>query len=208
MALTLDRDWIVQRISNSNKYAERGDHDLNPGFRPDAPLRPAAVLVGLVERAEGLTMLLTRRTDHLEHHPGQVSFPGGHIEHDDENAIAAALRETEEEIGLVPEHIDVLGRLDTYVTRTGFEVTPVVAMIQPPFDLVPDPHEVAEVFEVPLSFLMNPDNHQRHEREFEGAKRYFYAMPYEEYYIWGATAGMIMDLYQILTASPTIHAPA
>lgn len=208
MALTLDRDWIVQRISNSTQHTERGDHDLNPGFRPDAPLRPAAVLVGLVERAEGLTMLLTRRTDHLEHHPGQVSFPGGHIEHDDENAIAAALRETEEEIGLVPEHIDVLGRLDTYVTRTGFEVTPVVAMIQPPFDLVPDPHEVAEVFEVPLSFLMNPDNHQRHEREFDGAKRYFYAMPYEEYYIWGATAGMIMDLYQILTASPTIHAPA
>lgn len=210
--MTLDRDWIIQRIDSIEDFSkrgdcERGDHDLNPGFRPDVLLRPAAVLVGLVDRAEGLTVLLTRRTDHLEHHPGQVSFPGGHIEADDKDAIAAALRETDEETGIAPTHINVLGRLDTYITRTGFKVTPVVALIQPSFELTPDPHEVAEVFEVPLSFLMNPRNHQRHTREFEGAKRCFYAMPYEDYYIWGATAGMIVDLYQTLMTSPAQNAP-
>jgi len=208
--MTLDRDWIVQRISNTDTFSERpavrGDHDLNPDLRPELrsgpPLRRAAVLVGLVERTEGLTILLTRRTDHLEHHPGQISFPGGHVEAADADAVATALRETEEEIGLAPAHIEVLGRLDTYITRTGFEITPVVALIKPPFELVPDTHEVAEVFEVPMPFLMNPSNHLRHLREFEGAPRYFYAMPYEDYYIWGATAGMIMDLYQTLTDSP------
>jgi len=206
LMITLERDWITQRLSNLSTPLERGDHDLNPGFRPDPPLRPAAVLVGLVERDDGLTVLLTRRTDHLQHHPGQVSFPGGHIERHDPNAVAAALRETEEEIGLPATHIKVIGRLDTYVTRTGFEVTPVVAMIEPPFDLSPDPHEVAEVFEVPLAFLMDPINHQRHERELEGIKRFFYAMPYGDHFIWGATAGMIFDLYQILT-SPTQTPP-
>jgi len=204
--ITLERDWITQRLSNLSTPLERGDHDLNPGFRPDPPLRPAAVLVGLVERDDGLTVLLTRRTDHLQHHPGQVSFPGGHIERHDPNAVAAALRETEEEIGLPATHIKVIGRLDTYVTRTGFEVTPVVAMIEPPFNLSPDPHEVAEVFEVPLAFLMDPNNHQRHERELEGIKRFFYAMPYGDHFIWGATAGMIVDLYQVLT-SPTQTPP-
>ncbi|HEY9081408.1 CoA pyrophosphatase [Magnetovibrio sp.] len=198
----LERDWITQRLSNSTPSHERGDHDLNPGFRPDPPLRPAAVLVGLVDHGDGLTVLLTRRTDHLEHHPGQVSFPGGHIEHHDDDAVAAALRETEEEIGLPATHIEIIGTLDTYITRTGFEVTPVVAMIEPPFDLTPDPHEVAEVFEVPLDFLMDPANHQRHEREFEGIKRFFYAMPYRGYFIWGATAGMIVDLYRTLSGRP------
>lgn len=206
LTITLERDWITQRLSNLSTPLERGDHDLNPGFRPDPPLRPAAVLVGLVERDDGLTVLLTRRTDHLQHHPGQVSFPGGHIERHDPNAVAAALRETEEEIGLPATHIKVIGRLDTYVTRTGFEVTPVVAMIAPPFDLSPDPYEVAEVFEVPLAFLMDPNNHQRHERELQGIKRFFYAMPYGDHFIWGATAGMIVDLYQVLT-SPTQTPP-
>jgi len=206
LTITLERDWITQRLSNLSTPLERGDHDLNPGFRPDPPLRPAAVLVGLVERDDGLTVLLTRRTDHLQHHPGQVSFPGGHIERHDPNAVAAALRETEEEIGLPATHIKVIGRLDTYVTRTGFEVTPVVAMIAPPFDLSPDPYEVAEVFEVPLAFLMDPNNHQRHERELDGIKRFFYAMPYGDHFIWGATAGMIVDLYQVLT-SPTQTPP-
>lgn len=209
--MTLDRDWIIQRLTDTSGFSERGergDHDLNPGFRPDKPLRQAAVLVGLIERPNGLTMLLTKRTDHLQHHPGQVSFPGGHIELDDADAIAAALRETEEETGLPSSHIEVLGRLDTYVTRTGFEITPVVAMVKPPSAFDPDPHEVAEVFEVPLSFLMNPSNHQRHTRELEGVERYFYAMPYQNYYIWGATAGMIMDLYQILTGVTAMKAPA
>ena len=204
----MDRDWIVQRLARTDRKDERGDHDLNPGYRPDQPLKPAAVLVGLVERDEGVTLLLTRRTDHLEHHPGQVSFPGGHVDPGDTDAIATALRETEEEVGITREHIDILGRLDTYVTRTGFEVVPVVAMIRPTFELAPDPHEVAEVFEVPLSFLMDPSNHHRHAREFEGGKRYFYAMPYRDYFIWGATAGMIMDLYQTLVHTQVSEAPA
>jgi len=208
MSLTknFERDWITQRIAKANGFAERGDHDLNPGFRPNIPLRPAAVLVGLVDRVDGMTVLLTRRTDHLEHHPGQVSFPGGHVEDSDEDAVATALRETKEEIGLPHHHIDVLGRLDTYVTRTGFEVVPVVALIQPPFELTLDPHEVAEAFEVPLAFLMDPQNHQRHKRMFEGVTRRFYAMPYKDYYIWGATAGIIIDLYQVFTTEPTMDA--
>lgn len=200
MTIILERNWITQRLSAVSAPLERGDHDLNPGFRPEPPLRPAAVLVGLVERGDGLTVLLTRRTEHLQHHPGQVSFPGGHIERHDTNAVATALRETEEEIGLPATHINVIGRLDTYVTRTGFEVTPVVAMIEPPFELAPDSHEVAEVFEVPLAFLMDPNNHHRHERELGGVKRFFYAMPYRDHFIWGATAGMIVDLYQVLTS--------
>ena len=208
MAIHIDRNWIVERLNATKDPLERGDHDLNPGYRPDRPLKPAAVLVGLVERDEGMTLLLTRRTDHLEHHPGQVSFPGGHVEPDDKNAVATALRETEEEVGITPHHIDIVGRLDTYVTRTGFEVVPIVAMIRPTFQLAPDPHEVAEVFEVPLSFLMNPVNHHRHAREFEGGKRYFYAMPYRDYFIWGATAGMIMDLYQTLVHTYVQEAPA
>ncbi len=208
MAINIDRNWIVERLSTSKRTIERGDHDLNPGYRPDHPLKPAAVLVGLVERDEGVTLLLTRRTDHLEHHPGQVSFPGGHVDPGDEDATATALRETEEEVGITREHIDVIGRLDTYVTRTGFEVVPVVAMVRPTFELTPDPHEVAEVFEVPLTFLMDPANHHRHAREFEGGKRYFYAMPYRDYFIWGATAGMIMDLYQTLGHTQTNEASA
>ena len=204
MTIAYEREWIVQRLGASTpvpSHAANGDHDLNPDFHPKPPLRPAAVLVGLVDRTAGLTVLLTRRTDHLEHHPGQISFPGGHIEDRDSDPIAAALRETEEEVGLSASHIEIVGRLNTYITRTGFEVTPVVAMIAPPFDLIPDPHEVAEVFEVPLSFLMNPQNHQHHERQLSGATRSFYAMPYQDYFIWGATAGMLMDLYRTLTTN-------
>lgn len=204
MTIAYDREWIVQRFGASKpgpSKSTNGDHDLNPGFHPEPPLRPAAVLVGLVDRADGLTVLLTRRTDHLEHHPGQISFPGGHIEDHDPDPAAAALRETEEEVGLPAAYIEIVGRLNTYVTRTGFEVTPVVAMIAPPFDLIPDPNEVAEVFEVPLSFLMNPRNHQRHERNLNGATRSFYAIPYRDYFIWGATAGMLMDLYRTLNAT-------
>jgi 8-oxo-dGTP pyrophosphatase MutT (NUDIX family) len=213
---SFNRDWIIQRLSACEGPPPKpqntpdplpnlvpgrrvhGDHDLNPDFPPDTPLRPAAVLVGLVDHGDHLTILLTRRTDHLEHHPGQVSFPGGHIEPEDQDAVAAALRETEEEIGLPASHIEIIGKLDTYITRTGFEVSPIVAIISPPFDLIPDPHEVAEVFEVPLAFLMDSTNHQRHAREFSGTKRYFHAMGYQDHFIWGATAGMIMDLYRVL----------
>lgn len=177
---------------------ERGDHNLNPGMDPKRPLKPAAVLVPLVDRPGGLTVLLTQRTRHLAHHAGQVSFPGGHIEPEDGGPVETALRETEEEVGLLRDRVEIVGHLDTYVTRTGFVVTPVVGIVKPPIDVKPDPHEVETVFEVPLAFLMDPANHQRCSAEFEGVARHFYAMPYGEHYIWGATAGMLVNLYEIL----------
>lgn len=198
----LDITHIAKRLQAYSPSSQRGDHDLNPHFRINAPLRPAAVLVGLVDRPEGLSVLLTRRTEHLEHHPGQISFPGGHIEARDADPIAAALRETFEETGITPQRVRVLGRLDDYVTRTGFHVTPVVGVISPPFDLAPDSHEVEEVFEVPLSFFLDPANHHFHERHYDGALCQFYAMAFGDYYIWGATAGMLINLYGLLGASP------
>ncbi len=176
----------------------RGDHDLNPGMGVEPDLTPAAVLVGLVDHPDGLTVLFTRRTDHLLHHAGQISFPGGHTDSGDGTPEETALRETEEEIGLHRRHVETLGRLNQYLTRTGFSITPVVALIRPPFELVPDPDEVEEAFEVPLDFLLDPANHQRHSREIRGQIREFHAMPYEEYYIWGATAGMLINLYEVL----------
>ena len=199
----MTRQWLRRRFAEAaaaapGSGAARGDHGLEPDLLPAGPLTPAAVLVPIVARPGGLTVLLTRRTDDLAHHPGQVSFPGGHIEPADDGPEAAALRETEEEIGLARRHVEVLGRLDPYVVRTGFEVTPVVALVQPPFELAVDPREVAEVFEVPLAFLLDPANHQRHSRVFEGRQRRFHAMPYGEHYIWGATAGMLINLYEFL----------
>ena len=182
-------------------YLPRGDHDLNPDFYdPAQTLIPAAVLVPIVERPAGLSLLLTRRTDHLDVHAGQISFPGGRVE-GDESLEAAALRETEEEVGLPRRHVRLIGMLDTYVTRTGFEVTPVVGAIRPPFPVTPDSFEVAEVFEVPLSFILAPSSLQRHVRVFQGKERQFYAFPHGDYYIWGATAGMLVNLVQVLTAS-------
>ena len=131
---------------------------------------------------------------------GPTGFPGGRLEPDDPDAVAAALRETEEEIGLHRRHVDVIGRLDTYQTRTAYEVTPVVGIVTPPFDLKPDPFEVADIFEVPLSFLLDPANHQRNSVLHLGRQRHYYAMPYSRYYIWGATAGMLMNFYAYLTA--------
>ncbi len=177
----------------------RGDHDLNPGMLPDTNLKEAAVLVPLILRDSETMVLFTRRTDDMTTHPGQVSFPGGHVDAVDNTAEDAALRETEEEVGLGRRHIKIVGRLDTYKTRTGFSVIPVVGFVKPPFEINPDPREVAEVFEVPLAFLMNPDNHERHQREFEGRTRDFYAMPYNDHFIWGATAGMVVNLYDVLT---------
>lgn len=176
----------------------RGDHDLNPSMLPPELLRPAAVLVPLVDREEGPSLIFTQRTAHLAAHAGQISFPGGGIEDCDADEEACALRETAEEIGLDPARVDVIGRLDTYVTRTGFRVTPVVGFVQPPFELAPDPFEVAEVFEVPLAFFLEPDSQHRHSRNVQGVERYFYAFPYEERYIWGATAGMLVNLCDVL----------
>jgi 8-oxo-dGTP pyrophosphatase MutT (NUDIX family) len=198
--MTLAPEQIIERLARQPDDIPpiRGDHDLNPGMTPGRDLTPAAVLVGLVNRPEGLAVLLTQRTDHLHHHPGQISFPGGHMDPCDNTPEDTALRETEEEVGLHRRHIKPIGRLGEYVTRTGFSITPVVAIIEPPFEIKPDSFEVDEVFEVPLAFLLDPANHQRHSRDVGGQRREFHAMPYEDYYIWGATAGMLINLYEVL----------
>lgn len=163
--------------------------------------QPAAVLVPLVLRNEAPSLLFTKRTDHLQHHPGQISFPGGRVEEGDTSPAHTALRETEEEIGLHPRHIEVLGALPDFHTGTGFCITPVVALVHPPFELTLDAFEVAEAFEVPLSHFLDPANHQRHKIIHEGREREFHAMPYGDYFIWGATAGILMTLYEALRGS-------
>ena len=176
-------------------------------FNERAPAH-ASVLVALVPRAE-ITVLLTQRTDHLTDHPGQISFPGGRVEPTDADAAATALREAHEEIGLEPSFVDVLGAMPTYTTGTGFIVTPVVAFVRPGFVVKADPFEVAEVFEVPLAFLMNPANHRRHAIEVAGVRREFLSIPWDglddqgqprRYFVWGATAAMLRNLYRFLVA--------
>ena len=179
----------------------RGDHDLNPTMEHAPKLRPASVLVPMVDRPDGLTLIFTQRTAHLAAHAGQISFPGGGLEACDVDEVACALRETQEEIGLEPGRVAVLGRLDTYVTRTGFRVTPVVGLVEPPFTLNPDPFEVAEVFEVPLDFFLDPANRRREYRTVAGVERSFYVFPYENRYIWGATAGMLVNLCDVVGAA-------
>ncbi len=176
---------------------EAGDYVQEDGGE-GLPLTPAAVLFPIVMRDDGQTVLLTQRTAHLKDHGGQISFPGGRVEDEDLSPIHTALRETEEEIGLGREHVEVLGFLPEYRTGTGFRVTPVVALVTPPFNLALDPFEVAEAFEVPLAFLLDPVNHKRHSLHYRGALRHFFAMPYGDYFIWGATAGMIRSLTERL----------
>ncbi len=168
----------------------------------DAPLTPAAVLFPIVLRDGGQTVLLTQRTAHLKDHPGQISFPGGRVEEEDASPVHTALRETEEEIGLDQGRVEIVGFLPEYRTGTGFRVTPVVGLVTPPFHVHPDPFEVAEVFEVPLAFLLDPVNHQRHSLHYRGALRQYFAMPYGDYFIWGATAGMIRSLAERLGLLP------
>ena len=162
------------------------------------PLTPAAVLFPIVLRDNGQTVVVTQRTARLKDPAAQISFPGGRVEAEDQSPIHTALRETEEEIGLAREHVEILGFLPEYRTGTGFRVTPVVALVTPPFKLALDPFEVAEAFEVPLAFLLDPANHKRHSLHYRGALRHFFAMPYGDYFIWGATAGMIRSLTERL----------
>lgn len=177
----------------------RGDHDLNPElYDPSLQLREAAVLVPIIDRPREPTILLTRRSQDLPDHPGQISFPGGGIDPGDADAEAAALREAEEEVGLPPERVTLVGRLDTYVVRTGFRVVPVVGLLHPPFQLRPEEGEVAEIFEVPLAFFLEPQNREMHSRIFRGVERFFYAYPFGDYFIWGATAGMLSNLSEVL----------
>ncbi len=182
----------------------RSDFDLNPEVRA-AELgvhrqRRAAVLCALRPQGRDLHVVLTKRAEHLSQHAGQVAFPGGKIDAGDRDAVAAALREADEEIGLPPSGVEVLGTLDDYLTSTGFRVTPVLGLIPSTWDAVPDPNEVDVVFEPPLSFLMDPENHTRDHREWNGTRRYFYAMPWQGHYIWGATAGMLKQLSDRLAA--------
>jgi 8-oxo-dGTP pyrophosphatase MutT (NUDIX family) len=158
----------------------------------------AAVLVPIVVRPEGLTLLFTRRTPHLKAHSGQVSFPGGRAEPQDPTVEVTALREAEEEIGLRADRVEILGRLPDYFTRSGFRVTPVLGLLKPPLELAPDPREVEEIFEVPLAFLLDARNHRRETRELKGETVGYYVMQYENRTIWGATAGMLVNLYRML----------
>jgi len=180
----------------------RGDHELQP--QPMVPpdergAVPAAVLIGIVPRPDGPTVLLTQRAAALRSHSAQVAFPGGRVDAVDGSPVVTALRETEEEIGLPRERIRTLGFLDAYLTGTGYRIVPVVALVEPPFSLTLNPHEVDEAFETPLSFLLDPANHRREGREWKGLYRTYYAMPFGDRYIWGATAGMIRNLYERLS---------
>ncbi len=176
----------------------RGDHSLDnvPLVHPLEP-KPAAVLVPVVVREEPM-LLLTERSAHLRQHSGQIAFPGGRVDPTDDSVMAAAYREAEEEIGLDGRFISPLGYLDAYLSSTNYLVTPVVGRVSPSYTLSLNPHEVADAFEVPLSFLMDPARHELHEREWKGGRRRYYAMPYEGRYIWGVTAGIIRNLYERL----------
>ncbi|HKD20876.1 MAG TPA: CoA pyrophosphatase [Rhizomicrobium sp.] len=174
----------------------RSDFDLNPELRPESPrtLAPAAVLLAIVESAREPTVLFTRRTEHLSRHAGQVSFPGGRAQDGDRTLIETALRETHEETGIAAEFVSVAGFLDPYETGTGYAILPVVGLLREGYMLVPEVNEVAEIFEVPLAFLLDPKNRERRTGEWQGRKREFYAFEYNGHYIWGATAAMLVNL--------------
>ena len=197
------RQLALSRLSAAPlPLARRGDHDLNPDTADEmsgsGTVVAAAVLVPIVARATGLMMLLTQRTADLASHAGQVAFPGGKVDPEDAGPLAAALREAEEEIGLERRFVEPLGFLDGYQTGTGFRIAPAVALVSEGFTLRLNAGEVAGAFEVPLAFLLDPANHQTQSLEWRGKLRTFYARPYGDHYIWGATAGMIRNLYERL----------
>lgn len=195
MPLTLENISAALALSSSEV---RTDFDLNPEVKAKQlaihDKKPAAVLCALRPIGGQLHVILTQRATHLKQHAGQVAFPGGKIDAMDVSSEAAALREAEEEIGLSPEHVNVLGVLDPYLTSTGYSVTPYVGLIEASWTARPDPGEVDVVFEPPLDFLMDPANRQRHHHDRNGYRRYYYAMPWNGFYIWGATAGMLKGL--------------
>jgi 8-oxo-dGTP pyrophosphatase MutT (NUDIX family) len=191
--------WLRARLAHPPAWEPELPNDLRERF---PKLRRAAVLIPIVQRPEGLTVLLTQRTAHLNNHAGQISFPGGSAEELDSSPIETALRETEEEIGLSRRHVEIVGVLPEHITASSYLVTPVVGLVTPPFELIAESNEVAEIFEVPLGFLMNGANHQRMSFALPegGGRRSFYAMPYERFFIWGATAGMLRNLFHLLRA--------
>ncbi len=183
--------------------ADYGDHRWNPGSEPlsnRARLRDAAVLIPVVDHGDRASMLLTKRAEKLRNHSGQVAFPGGRIDATDPSPEAAALRETEEEIGLDRHFIDVIGRMPDYVSGSGYRIAPVLAVVRPGFHLHINADEVDDAFEVPLAFLMDPANHTRDSRVWQNKERFFYTMPYDGRNIWGVTAGIIRTLYERLYA--------
>jgi 8-oxo-dGTP pyrophosphatase MutT (NUDIX family) len=195
------RAWLARRLARPAPVSAQG---LSDGFRlpgREGQAIPAAVLVPVVNRREGLQLLLTQRSADLPDHPGQISFPGGRVEPEDADHAAAALRETAEEIGLASSRVQVLGQLSPYETVTGYRVLPIVGWIEPPFDLAPDPVEVADVFEVPLDFILDTANHQRHHRMLGEIRRDYWAIPWLHRYIWGATAAMLLILERTLSAA-------
>ncbi len=185
-------------LSDPDALPERGDHDADPVVKAMAavrPIKPAAVLIPVIDRDEP-TVLLTQRTAHLPQHAGQISFPGGKIDATDASPLAAALREADEEIGLSGKAVEPIGYLDVYMTTLGYRIVPVVARVRPPFELTLNPGEVENTFEVPLSYMMEVANHQTHSREWQGMTRTYYAIPFGERYIWGVTAGIFRNLQQ------------
>ena len=182
----------------------RSNEDANPETKPTNILKtkpdnrneliPAAVLVPIIIRNDGLQVLLTKRNENLKHHAGQISFPGGRVDDSDRNVQHTALRETEEEVGLKPALIKIIGELDQYIVGTGYLVSPIIGVIEPPFELVKQEDEVAEIFEAPLDFLISPENFKRYSRNFNGKTHYHFAITWENHFIWGATAGMLRNL--------------